>query len=150
MTTTSRIPSLTPRRLLAATAFAALSLGTVACGGSDEAADTTAETAAATATDSATVSAADSAAAPAASDEAVITIEGFAFSGAGTYEPGQTITVVNADGAPHTLTADDGSFTTGTLEAGDRVELTLPTTPGTYSFFCGVHPSMTGTLTIAG
>ncbi|MGH1504238.1 MAG: cupredoxin domain-containing protein [Acidimicrobiales bacterium] len=88
--------------------------------------------------------------APAAAEPAVITIEGFAFSGSGTFQPGQTIEVVNADGAPHTLTANDGSFDTGNLDGGGRAQLTLPTTPGTYSFFCAVHPSMTGTLTVAG
>ncbi len=88
--------------------------------------------------------------APAAAAPAVITIEGFAFSGAGTFQPGQTIEVVNVDGAPHTVTADDGSFDTGNIDGGGRTQLTLPTTPGTYSFFCAVHPSMTGTLTIAG
>ena len=77
-----------------------------------------------------------------------IDIAGFAFDGQTTVSPGQTLTVANADGAPHTLTAVDGSFDTGVIQGGGASTLTAPLTPGSYAFFCSLHPSMTGTLTV--
>jgi plastocyanin len=79
-----------------------------------------------------------------------ITIEGFAFESGITVAPGQTVTVVNADGAPHTLTATNDEFDTGRLSGGASGTFVAPSEPGTYDFFCAVHPSMTGTLTVAG
>lgn len=86
------------------------------------------------------------AAAPAA---APVTIQDFAFAGGGTVAPGAAVPVVNADSVAHTLTAEDRSFDTGTLDSGGRATITAPTAPGTYRFFCTIHPSMKGTLTVA-
>lgn len=79
---------------------------------------------------------------------AAIEIAGFAFGGQTTVATGQTITVTNADGAPHTLTAVDGSFDTGVIQGGGATSLAAPLAPGSYAFFCSLHPSMTGTLTV--
>lgn len=77
-----------------------------------------------------------------------VTIEGFAFSGTTVAQPGATLTVENLDGAPHTLTARDGSFDTGIIQAGASGSLTLPTQPGSYDYFCSLHPSMTARIDI--
>ncbi|GJM38693.1 MAG: hypothetical protein DHS20C19_20600 [Acidimicrobiales bacterium] len=77
-----------------------------------------------------------------------IDIAGFAFSAPPTTAGGTTIDVTNSDGAAHTLTARDGSFDTGLLSGGDRGTFTTPLAPGTYEFFCELHPSMTGTLIV--
>jgi plastocyanin len=78
-----------------------------------------------------------------------VTIEGFAFSPADlTVAVGDTITVTNNDGAPHTLTAEDGSFDTGRLDRGESAEITL-TSAGTFLFKCAFHPAMRGTITVA-
>ena len=77
-----------------------------------------------------------------------ITIEGFAFGGTTVVSPGQSISVENLDSAPHTVTAIDGSFDTGTIDGGGSTTLTLPTEPGTYEFFCAIHPSMVATVTV--
>lgn len=77
-----------------------------------------------------------------------ITIDNFAFEGGVSAVAGSTLSVTNADGAPHTLTASDGEFDTGLLGSGESGEITLPSTPGTYAFFCELHPSMTGTVTV--
>lgn len=61
--------------------------------------------------------------------------------------PGDTLRVINADRAPHTLTADDGSFDTGRLRRNAVAEL-KPTEPGVHSFHCAIHPRMKGTLVI--
>lgn len=81
---------------------------------------------------------------------AVVTIEGFAFGGATTAQPGQTVTVQNLDSAPHTMTARDGSFDSGNIGGGGTGTLTLPDTPGTYEFFCLIHPSMVASITVQG
>ncbi|MDW3219156.1 MAG: cupredoxin domain-containing protein [Acidimicrobiales bacterium] len=89
-------------------------------------------------------------AADAVSDTAgdAVDIAGFAFSPLPARSGGTTIEVTNSDGAAHTLTARDGSFDTGLLSGGDRATFTAPLAPGTYEFFCELHPSMTGTLTV--
>lgn len=77
-----------------------------------------------------------------------ITIEGFTFSPADlTAAVGDTITVTNNDGAPHTLTADDGSFDTGRLNRGESAEIML-SAAGTFPYKCAFHPNMRGTITV--
>jgi plastocyanin len=78
---------------------------------------------------------------------ATLEINGFQFS-AIRVGPGATVTVVNNDSAPHTATAEDGSFETDTIPAGATGSFTAPTEPGSYPFFCAIHPRMTGTLIV--
>src|SRR5690606_12711267 len=59
---------------------------------------------------------------------------------------GDTITFTNMDGAPHTATADDGSFDTGRLGRGDSATVTIGSA-GTFNYICKIHPSMTGKVT---
>ena len=54
----------------------------------------------------------------------------------------------NADAAAHTLTAKGGAFDTGTVDQGVVTSFTAPAAPGTYEFFCEIHPSMTGSLVV--
>jgi plastocyanin len=77
---------------------------------------------------------------------ALITIDNFAFSAA-TAQPGATITIVNNDTAPHTVTANDGSFSVS-VGAGETASFPAPTQPGVYEFFCEIHTSMSGVLTV--
>jgi plastocyanin len=51
------------------------------------------------------------------------------------------------DSAPHTATADDGSFDTGTLEEGKLKSETFKEAR-TYTYFCEIHPSMHGTVEV--
>jgi hypothetical protein len=55
--------------------------------------------------------------------------------------------VVNKDSAPHTLTADDLSFDTKTIDGNATGEFTAPG-PGAYKIHCVLHPFMTATLTV--
>jgi plastocyanin len=75
-----------------------------------------------------------------------------------TVAAGTTLLVANVGGKPHTLTADDGSFDTGTISpgaeggrfAGKNASVTL-TEPGTFKFHCEVHPAaMKGVVTVTG
>ena len=60
---------------------------------------------------------------------------------------GTTVTVSNADGAKHTLTAVDGAFDTGTLEGGARSKVTIDR-PGTHRYYCDIHNYMTGRIEV--
>jgi plastocyanin len=71
-----------------------------------------------------------------------------------TYEPdpvvvqaGGKVIWQNQDTAPHTATADDGSFDTGTIEQGKTGSATFKE-PGTYTYFCEIHPTMHGTIEV--
>lgn len=78
-----------------------------------------------------------------------VEIQGMTFSAA-TVAPGGEVTVVNADEVPHTVTADGGEFDSGEVEGGGTTTFQAPSEPGTYPFFCQIHPGMTGTLTVVG
>lgn len=84
----------------------------------------------------------------AGSEAFALSIVDFAFEPASLSVPaGSTVEVVNDGVAPHTVTAQDGSFDTGMLDAGARATLTLAV-PGTFAYLCAVHPDMTGTIEV--
>ena len=64
-----------------------------------------------------------------------------------TVPAGTTITFTNQDKAPHTATADDGSFDTDELGKGDSAEETFDD-PGTYSYYCRFHAFMKGSVIV--
>lgn len=64
-------------------------------------------------------------------------------------EEGGKVTWINRDSAPHTATADDGSFDTGTIAPG-KLKSESFKQPGTYAYFCEVHPDMHGTIEVVG
>ena len=77
-----------------------------------------------------------------------VTIAGFAFDPADLeVAAGTEVTWTNDDSAPHTATADDGTFDTGTLEQGDSGSATFDE-PGDFPYHCAIHPDMTGTITV--
>lgn len=61
---------------------------------------------------------------------------------------GSTITWRNAGVAPHTVTATDGSFDSGMLQAGGVFTRRFERA-GTIPFYCIVHPQMTGTVVVS-
>ncbi len=62
--------------------------------------------------------------------------------------PGDIIVWRNHDIAPHTATALDGSWDTGTLTSGQSYELTVGPDMDT-EYFCRFHPAMKAKLAIA-
>src|SRR5215218_10760577 len=79
-----------------------------------------------------------------------VSIKGFAFNPPNaTVAPGTTVTWVNDDQAPHTATANDGAFDSGTLQPGQSYSFTFDK-PGTYAYHCNIHPDMTATVTVSG
>ncbi|HEY4028917.1 MAG TPA: cupredoxin family copper-binding protein [Caulobacteraceae bacterium] len=78
-----------------------------------------------------------------------VKIDNFAFDAQTVTVPaGATVTWVNDDDDPHTVMAEDGkSFRSKTLDTGDRFSFTFMS-PGTYGYFCSVHPHMTGKVVV--
>ncbi len=77
-----------------------------------------------------------------------VTIKNFAFNpGTSSVHVGDTITWTNQDVAPHTATAKDGSFDTGTINKG-KSGSHIFTKAGTFPYICSIHPSMKGTVTV--
>jgi plastocyanin len=64
-----------------------------------------------------------------------------------TVQVGGKVTWQNEDTAPHTATADDGSFDTGTIEQG-KIKSETFKQPGTFTYFCEIHPTMHGTVEV--
>ncbi|HEV7714001.1 MAG TPA: cupredoxin family copper-binding protein [Steroidobacteraceae bacterium] len=79
-----------------------------------------------------------------------IKIGNFTFSPATLEVPaGTTLTWVNEDDVPHVVVGiDKGSpVTSPALDTEDRYSVVLDK-PGTYKYFCSLHPHMTGTVVV--
>ena len=65
-----------------------------------------------------------------------------------TVSPGATVTWINHDKVPHVISSADNQFQKSTLlQPGQSFSDTL-TTGGTYSYFCSIHPRMTGKIIV--
>jgi|HubBroStandDraft_6_1064221.scaffolds.fasta_scaffold287151_2 plastocyanin len=79
-----------------------------------------------------------------------VTIDNFAFAPATlTVAPGTKITWTNKDEEPHTVTSADGGhlFKSPALDTDDKFSFTFDK-PGTYKYFCSIHPHMVGTIVV--
>lgn len=138
---------------LLAAALVALSLGLAACGsGGSDSTSSKAETAppASEETSGEEPESTESENAPSgeASKSEKVDIVEF------TYQPDPVVVQVggkviwqNQDTAPHTATADDGSFDTGTIEKGKTGSETFKEA-GTFTYLCEIHPTMHGTVEV--
>jgi plastocyanin len=64
-----------------------------------------------------------------------------------TVKVGTKITWTNSDDIPHTVVSNDSSFKSKTLDTDEKFSFT-PTKPGSYSYFCSIHPKMTATVVV--
>jgi plastocyanin len=65
-----------------------------------------------------------------------------------TVKPGTQVTWTNQDDIPHTVTSDDLiTFKSHPLDTDDKFSFTF-TKPGTYSYFCSLHPKMTAKVVV--
>lgn len=88
--------------------------------------------------------------ATAAPNSAGVSMLDFSFSPASvTVKKGESVTWVNNGQAPHTATANDGSFDTGLLTAGQSGTVTF-NNAGSFDYVCVVHPEMVGTVVVSG
>lgn len=77
-----------------------------------------------------------------------VEISGFAFEkNSITIKAGDTVIWTNHDGAPHSVVADDGSYKSNSLQNDASFSHTFET-PGTFTYHCGFHASMTGTVIV--
>jgi plastocyanin len=80
---------------------------------------------------------------------AAVGIDNFTFNPATlTVKAGTTVTWTNRDDIPHGLAATNNAFKRSqALDTDDSFSFTF-TTPGTYQYFCYIHPHMTGTIVV--
>ena len=87
--------------------------------------------------------------APGAANPDAVTIANFAFSPNDLQvKVGDTVTWKNTDPFAHSVQADDGSFKSDDLDSGATFSTTF-TKAGTYSYICGIHNSMKGTIVVS-
>jgi plastocyanin len=77
-----------------------------------------------------------------------VTIDNFTFNPQRlTVTAGSTVTWINKDDIPHAIAASGALFRSKALDTDDDYSFTF-TTPGTYQYFCSLHPHMTGTIVV--
>jgi plastocyanin len=75
-------------------------------------------------------------------------IDNFVFSpNAVTVPAGTTVRWTNHDDIPHNVVADDKSFKSKVLDTDETFSYTF-SKPGTYTYFCSIHPKMTGKVVV--
>ena len=80
--------------------------------------------------------------------EVAVKIDNFSFSPATVTVPvGTTIRWTNRDDIPHTVVSDDKTFKSKPLDTDEQFAYTF-TKPGTYSYFCSIHPRMTAKIVV--
>lgn len=79
---------------------------------------------------------------PPASPAAVeVKIDNFNFGMALTVAVGTTVTWKNGDDIPHTVVSTDGVFKSKVLDTDEMFSYTF-SKPGTFTYFCSLHPKM--------
>jgi plastocyanin len=85
---------------------------------------------------------------PVQSSKAKVSIAIFAFDPVAlTITTGTTVTWTNNDNVAHNIAGDDGSWGSNSLATDDTYSFTF-TKSGTFSYHCGIHPSMKATITV--
>src|SRR5689334_652219 len=65
-----------------------------------------------------------------------------------TVKSGEQITWINHDEEPHTVVSVEKQFKKSTALDTDQEFTVTAGAPGTYTYFCSVHPKMTGTIVV--
>jgi amicyanin len=77
-----------------------------------------------------------------------IKIDNFTFGPAELKVPaGTTVIWANRDDIPHTVVSTDKVFKSKVLDTDQKYSFTFAT-PGTYTYFCSIHPKMTGKVIV--
>ena len=84
-----------------------------------------------------------------AAGEIRIEIKDFAFNPQTlTVKSGEKVTWINRDEEPHTIVSVEKQFKKSNALDTDQEFTITAGAPGTYSYFCSVHPKMTGTIVV--
>ncbi|VVD68699.1 putative Amicyanin precursor [Pandoraea aquatica] len=89
-------------------------------------------------------------AAAAVTDPGAVHIDNFTFSPATlTVKAGTRVTWTNRDDEPHTVTSSSNprTFASGALDTDGTFAFTFDK-PGTYPYYCAIHPHMTGVIVV--
>jgi len=65
-----------------------------------------------------------------------------------TVKSGEKITWINRDEEPHTVVSVEKQFKKSSALDTDQEFTITAGAPGTYTYFCSVHPKMTGTIIV--
>jgi plastocyanin len=77
-----------------------------------------------------------------------VKIDNFVFGPQAITVPvGTTVTWTNSDDIPHTAVSTDGVFKSKVMDTDEKFSYTF-TKPGTYPYYCSVHPKMTGQVIV--
>ncbi len=77
-----------------------------------------------------------------------VKIDNFSFGPASiTVAAGTTVTWINRDDIPHTVVSADSVFKSKALDTDEKFTYTF-SKAGTYSYFCSLHPKMTGQIVV--
>jgi len=88
-------------------------------------------------------------AAATATNKKTIEIKDFMFNPTTiTVKSGETVTWINRDDEPHTVVSVGKKFQKSSALDTDQEFTVTVTEPGTYEYFCSVHPKMTGTIVV--
>ena len=81
-------------------------------------------------------------------EQATVKIDNFTFDPEQlSVKTGTTVTWINEDDIPHTVVATGKAFRSKALDTDDKFSFTF-TAPGSYEYFCSLHPHMTATVTV--
>jgi amicyanin len=85
----------------------------------------------------------------ASDDKFQVKIDNFSFAPATlTVTAGATVTWVNQDDVPHNIVSSEGkTLKSPVLDTDQKFSYTFDQ-PGTYAYFCGIHPRMTGKVIV--
>ena len=85
---------------------------------------------------------------PAFAADAEVMIDNFTFSPQTlTVRAGAKVTWTNRDDIPHTAVSTEGAFKSKVMDTDEKFSYTF-TKPGTYPYFCSIHPKMTGKVVV--
>jgi plastocyanin len=94
------------------------------------------------------ISSANSATATGAPAISEVKIDNFSFGPqALTVQAGTTVNWTNRDDIPHTVVSPDKVFKSKVLDTDEKFSFTFDK-PGEYSYFCSIHPKMTGKVVV--
>lgn len=83
-----------------------------------------------------------------ASPQTEIKVGNFTFSPETLTVPANsTVTWTNKDDVPHVIASTDGVFRSKGLDTDDHYSFKF-IKPGTYNYFCSIHPKMTGKIVV--
>jgi plastocyanin len=84
----------------------------------------------------------------AAANTVEVKIDNFSFGPQSiTVSPGTKVTWKNRDDIPHTVVSTEGVFKSRVLDTDETFSFTFDK-PGTFPYFCSVHPKMTGQVVV--